>query len=100
MKITSDLQKKINVTGDNKEKWAGTAGVGWWKETTEEYEFVMWSHSRKAEGKKEEAGNGRIQNNRLSCWLLTAVTRATVAIWVWLIVVVQVHSLGGKYGTT
>lgn len=41
-------------------------------------------------------GSGRIQNNRLSCWLLTVVARATVAVWVWLIVVVQVHRLGGR----
>lgn len=51
----------------------------------------------KADGIKEEAaGSVRIQNSRLSLWWLTVVARATVAVRVWLVVVVEVHRLWEK----
>lgn len=47
-------------------------------------------------GKEGAKGGSRgIQNNGLGCWWLTVVARPTVVVWVWLIVVVQVHCLHG-----
>lgn len=86
------LMVTIKKSADNKDKWPEKWWWGMKKRDDRGMRVCAWCEMKDGE-EGAIGGSGVIQNKALSCCWLTVVARPAVVVWVWLIVVIQVHCL-------